>query len=57
MTTDSVGTKGSIWDALNIWRMSLPGWQRFIVSFAVRDGKLSDERVADAYLHLKPVSN
>lgn len=51
MSTDSVGSKGSIWDALNTWGTSLPGWQRFIVSFAVRDGKLSDERVTEAYSH------
>ncbi|RWP01364.1 MAG: hypothetical protein EOQ98_06655 [Mesorhizobium sp.] len=39
----------SIWEALDSWGKSLPGWQKFMVSYAVRDGKLSDERIGEAY--------
>jgi energy-coupling factor transporter ATP-binding protein EcfA2 len=39
----------TIWDELNTWGQSLADWQRFIVSHAVRDGRLSDERVEEAY--------
>ncbi|MCC6949170.1 MAG: AAA family ATPase [Bradyrhizobiaceae bacterium] len=49
MTSDS--PQGTIWDALNSWGQALPGWQRFVVSYAVRDGALSAERIGDAYAH------
>ncbi len=39
----------SIWQELTNWGKSLPEWQRFIVSHAVRDGTLTPERVDDAY--------
>lgn len=47
MTTDAQND-ATIWGALNDWGKSLPDWQRFIVSHAVRDGQLSDERVDEA---------
>jgi energy-coupling factor transporter ATP-binding protein EcfA2 len=49
MTTDGAGKKISIWEALDSWGKSLPGWQKFTVSYAVRDGKLSDQRIDEAY--------
>ncbi|MBY5693627.1 AAA family ATPase [Rhizobium leguminosarum] len=39
----------TIWSALNDWAGTLPDWQRFIISHAVRDGRLSDELASDAY--------
>lgn len=42
-------TPKTIWDELNAWGASLSNWQRFIVSHAVRDGTLNDERVSEAY--------
>ncbi|MQX37787.1 AAA family ATPase [Roseospira navarrensis] len=41
--------KTSIWDELNAWGKSIADWQRYIISHAVRDGILSDERIDDAY--------
>ena len=48
MTTDP-HEEGTIWEALNLWGQTLPDWQRFIVSYAVRDGALSAERIEEAY--------
>ncbi len=42
--------QSTIWSALNEWAGTLPDWQRFIVSHAVRDGRLSEELVSDAYI-------
>lgn len=39
----------TIWEELNDWGETLADWQRFIISHAVRDGELSDERVNEAY--------
>lgn len=39
----------TIWDELNKWGETLADWQRFIISYAVRDGQLSNERVEEAY--------
>ena len=41
--------KKSIWDELNEWGKSLPDWQRFAVSHAVRDGALNDARLKEVY--------
>lgn len=49
MTSDGVAKMVSIWEALDRWGKSLPGWQKFAVSYAVRDGKLSEERIGEAY--------
>ena len=46
---DTPQADATIWDELNAWGQVLPDWQRFIVSHAVRDGQLSDERVGEAY--------
>jgi energy-coupling factor transporter ATP-binding protein EcfA2 len=46
---DAPQADATIWDELNAWGQVLPDWQRFIVSHAVRDGQLSDERVEEAY--------
>lgn len=43
------GEPGNIWEELNTWGQSLGDWQRYIVSFGVRDGTLSNERIEDAY--------
>lgn len=48
MTTDAATKKVSIWEALGSWGKSLPGWQKFTVAYAVRDGKL-DELIGEAY--------
>ena len=66
MNTESLESR-NIWNALNEWGQSLPRWQRFIVSHAVRDGRLSDERANEAtrlflidaglYEDSKPVPN
>lgn len=42
--------KQTIWSALSDWAYTLPEWQRFIVSHAVRDGILTEQLVADAYI-------
>jgi energy-coupling factor transporter ATP-binding protein EcfA2 len=34
---------------LNTWGLSLADWQRYIVSYGVRDGTLSNERIEEAY--------
>lgn len=39
----------TIWDELNAWGNSLPLWQRYIVAHAVRDGRLTDDRIDEAY--------
>lgn len=39
----------TIWDELNEWGKKLEDWQRFIVSHAVRDGILTDDRVDEAF--------
>ncbi|MEQ8393531.1 MAG: hypothetical protein RIB30_21285, partial [Thalassospira sp.] len=39
----------TIWEELNDWGSSLESWQYFIVSHAVRDGTLTEERVNEAY--------
>lgn len=49
MATDAAAKKVSIWEALDNWGKSLPGWQKFTVSCAVRDGTLSNERIEEAY--------
>ncbi len=49
MTSDAAAKKISIWEALDGWGKSLPGWQQFTVSYAVRDGTLSEERIGEAY--------
>jgi hypothetical protein len=41
--------QATIWDELNTWGNSIAGWQRFIISHAVRDGQLTDERMDEAY--------
>lgn len=46
---DSHSSSVTIWDELNDWGKSLASWQRFIISHAVRDGALSEERVNEAY--------
>ena len=38
----------TIWQELDTWGKALPDWQRFIVSYAVRDGKLGIERFLEA---------
>ena len=35
----------TIWDELNSWGKSIATWQRYIISHAVRDGELSDDRI------------
>ena len=40
---------GTIWDELNTWGQSLADWQRYIVSYAVRHGTLTNERIEEAY--------
>jgi len=49
MTIAAVVKKVSIWEALDNWGKALPGWQRFTVSYAVRDGTLSEDRIGEAY--------
>ena len=39
----------TIWDELNEWGKSLANWQHFIVSHAVHNGTLTEERVNEAY--------
>ncbi|WP_206243391.1 AAA family ATPase [Novosphingobium terrae] len=39
----------TIWDELNTWGNSIADWQRYIVSHAVRDGTLTDDRIKEAY--------
>ncbi|NMM43901.1 AAA family ATPase [Rhodospirillaceae bacterium KN72] len=46
---EAPATTKTIWDELNDWGLTLASWQRFIVSHAVRDGTLTDERVNEAY--------
>lgn len=43
--------ESTIWSALNTWGQSLPNWQRYIVSRAVRDKTLTDEKIDEAYGH------
>lgn len=49
MTTDAATKKVSIWEALDSWGKLLPGWQKFTVAYAVRDGTLSDDRIGEVY--------
>jgi energy-coupling factor transporter ATP-binding protein EcfA2 len=39
----------SIWGELNTWGKSITDWQRYIISHAVRDGRLADVRMDEAY--------
>ena len=39
----------TIWSELNAWGKSMADWQRYIISHAVRDGKLTDVRIGEAY--------
>lgn len=39
----------TIWGELNAWGKSIAGWQRYIISHAVRDGKLTDARIEEGY--------
>ncbi|MCR4378817.1 MAG: AAA family ATPase [Rhodospirillales bacterium] len=39
----------TIWQELEAWGVALPDWQRFVVSHAVRDGELSEDRIGEAY--------
>ncbi|MDF1609420.1 AAA family ATPase [Hoeflea sp. YIM 152468] len=39
----------TIWSELNAWGKSIADWQRYIISHAVRDGTLSDDRIEEAY--------
>ena len=41
--------QNTIWDELNAWGRSLADWQRYIISYGVRDGTLTDERMEEAY--------
>lgn len=41
--------QNTIWDELNIWGKSLADWQRYIISYSVRDGMLTEERIEEAY--------
>ncbi len=41
--------QSTIWDEFNSWGGSLADWQRYIISYGVRDGTLSDERIEEAY--------
>lgn len=41
--------QSTIWDELNAWGTSLADWQRYIISYSVRDGTLTSERVEEAY--------
>lgn len=41
--------QSTIWDELNAWGTSVADWQRYIISYSVRDGTLASERVEDAY--------
>ena len=47
--TKHVQIKSTIWDELNTWGKSISDWQRYIISHAVRDGTLGEERVNEAY--------
>jgi energy-coupling factor transporter ATP-binding protein EcfA2 len=40
---------GTIWEELNTWGQSLAEWQRYIVSYGVRDATLTNERIEEAY--------
>ncbi len=39
----------TIWSELNAWGTTIAGWQRYIISHAVRDGLLADARIDEAY--------
>jgi energy-coupling factor transporter ATP-binding protein EcfA2 len=39
----------TVWGELNAWGNSIAGWQRHIISYAVRDGTLTDARIDEAY--------
>lgn len=41
--------QSTIWDELNVWGKSLSDWQRYIISYGVRDGTLSEERIEEAF--------
>ena len=41
--------QNTIWDELNAWGKSLADWQRYIISYSVRDGMLTEERIEEAY--------
>ncbi len=48
-TSDKERDPATIWEELNTWGQSLADWQRYIVSYGVRDGKLTDKRIDEAY--------
>jgi len=39
----------TIWDELNSWGKVIADWQNYIISHAVRDGTLTDDRMNNAY--------
>lgn len=41
--------QSTIWDELNSWGKALADWQRYIISHTVRDGRLTDVRMDEAY--------
>lgn len=47
--TEPIQSNSTIWDELNAWGKSIADWQRYIISHAVRDGVLSDDRTNEAY--------
>ena len=48
-TQNKATPQTTIWDELSEWGKELHSWQRFILSYAVRDGKLDPSRVDEAY--------
>lgn len=46
---DQEKVQSTIWEELNIWGNFLTDWQRYIISYSVRDGRLNDERIEEAY--------
>lgn len=47
--TDQELSESTIWDELNAWGKSIADWQRYIISYAVRDGTLTGVRIDEAY--------
>jgi hypothetical protein len=45
----SEGSQATIWQELDEWAREFKPWQRYIVGYLVREGKLSEDRVTDAY--------
>ena len=43
------GSQATIWQELDEWAREFKPWQRYIVGHLVREGKLSERRVADAH--------